>query len=359
MPTRDTLPGLGTGLLRLVLLAALIVFVATNASTVTSAVAGLGQSNIKPILVGLTLSVVAMLNRGLLNHAAHRAVGLAPTRTQMANTTAVSFAANKLLQSGGASGLAVFLRHGKARGFPGGRVAASCLIASVAALVALSILFSATVGLLAVSGRLTGWWLAASVGFAVYAVGVTVIARCALRSQSAMTRLWASTQRLRNRLTRRNRDIDLSGLDDLYEAFTLTHTHRPWARRAVAHAVASKALGAAMLLAAAVAAGVPLSPTGAIVIYAAALAASFVSILPAGVGVVEASVGAMFAATGAPVAVAVVAVALYRIFDLWLPVGVGAFLGRKELRRKPPAEPEIETEIDVVTPATPRQLQPA
>lgn len=85
-----------------------------------------------------------------------------------------------------------------------------------------------------------------------------------------------------------------------------------------------------MLMAATHAAGAPISVASAIVIYATALAASLVSIIPAGVGVVEASTGAMLIGIGIPLPVAALSVALFRIFDLWLPVVAGAFIGRKD-----------------------------
>lgn len=85
-----------------------------------------------------------------------------------------------------------------------------------------------------------------------------------------------------------------------------------------------------MLMAATHAAGARISVASAIVIYATALAASLVSIIPAGVGVVEASTGAMLIGTGIPLPVAALSVALFRIFDLWLPVATGALIGRKD-----------------------------
>jgi uncharacterized membrane protein YbhN (UPF0104 family) len=96
----------------------------------------------------------------------------------------------------------------------------------------------------------------------------------------------------------------------------------------LAHAALSKALGAAMLYCAANAVGAPLTATGAIVIYAAALATSMASLTPAGLGVVEASTGALLVSSGSSVSTAAIAVALYRLFDLWIPVTVGLALSR-------------------------------
>lgn len=96
----------------------------------------------------------------------------------------------------------------------------------------------------------------------------------------------------------------------------------------MSHAVGDKALGAAMLLCAVTAVGHRLSPTDVIVIYAAALATSMVSLVPAGIGVVEASTGALLVATGAPLGIAALAVGLFRVFDVWIPVAAGALATR-------------------------------
>jgi len=105
--------------------------------------------------------------------------------------------------------------------------------------------------------------------------------------------------------------------------------HNPrWALRAAFHALSDKALGATMLLCAVTAVSHHLGPTDVIVIYAAALATSMVSLVPAGVGVVEASTGALLVATGAPLSIAALAVGLFRVFDIWIPVAAGALAAR-------------------------------
>jgi uncharacterized protein (TIRG00374 family) len=102
----------------------------------------------------------------------------------------------------------------------------------------------------------------------------------------------------------------------------------------VLHALAAKLLGALTLVAAVAAVGLPVSFTTAIVIYATALAASFVTIVPGGLGSVEASTLALLIGAGATAGAAALAVALFRLFDLWLPVLTGAAVARRELRRE-------------------------
>jgi uncharacterized protein (TIRG00374 family) len=251
----------------------------------------------------------------------------------MTRTASIGFAANKIIRSGGASGLAVFVRHGRRRGFAGGVVTASCLIVGVASLAALGALFATTVALLALSGRLSGWWAVAAGGFAAYAAGIVTIGIVARRSRDLVRRCSERVDRVRSRLARRPSNQVHSIVDDLYDALGGARSRSHWLGRSVAHAALSKLLGAAMLLAAVVAAGNPLSPATVVIVYASALAVSFVSFVPGGLGAVELSTGAMLVTAGTPVAAAAVAVALFRIFDLWMPVAAGAVLGRNELRR--------------------------
>jgi uncharacterized membrane protein YbhN (UPF0104 family) len=254
-------------------------------------------------------------------------------RVGITKTAAVSFAANKILKSGGASGLAVFVRHGRRRGLAAGAVTASCVLAAAASFAAMGVLVAATVIVLAVAGRLTGWWMAAACGFAVYSVAMATAGCLAVRSRQFGLRLWGRAQRAKARVTRRKPcQTNSSAAADLYDALAVARGRTHWTSRVVGYSLASKALGILMIVAATTAAGVHLSVLGAIVIYAAALAAAAISFVPGGVGVVEASIGAMLVSRGASLPAAALAVALFRIFDLWLPVAAGAILGRNDLR---------------------------
>lgn len=320
---------------RLALAAGLAIFVASNVTFASTALAGLTQVALLPAAIGVGLSIVAMANRGQLNRPAHQAAGLIVEPGAMTRTAAVSFAANKIIKSGGASGLAVFVRHGRRRGLPSGTVTAACALAAASSFTALGVLLSSTVIILAATGQLTGWWIAAAGGFGVYSAGALTAGYVAVRSRPRALRFWYWIQRSHARIRRRPpNQTDASVVEELYDALALATCRPRWTGRMVGHAIASKALGAMMLMAATHAAGAPISVASAIVIYATALAASLVSIIPAGVGVVEASTAAMLIGTGTPVPVAALSVALFRIFDLWLPVATGAFIGRKDFRSR-------------------------
>ena len=95
------------------------------------------------------------------------------------------------------------------------------------------------------------------------------------------------------------------------------------------HGVVSKALGALMLVAAVSSVGLPVSPASAVVVYATALGASMITIVPGGVGTVEGSTAALLVASGASLAAATLAVVLFRFFDLLVPVLTGALAARR------------------------------
>ena len=120
------------------------------------------------------------------------------------------------------------------------------------------------------------------------------------------------------------------------------------------HAVASKLLGALALAAAIMAVGLPITAAGALVIYATALAASLLTIIPGGIGTVEASTTALLIGAGATAGAAALAVALFRLFDLWLPVLTGAAVARRDARRerRAPEAPRWPCPTPSISPAS-------
>jgi glycosyltransferase 2 family protein len=312
-----------------------LAFAIGNGASARSLASGVGSIDVTVALVGLGCSALAMGNRGLLNRAAHRAVGLDAGVGAMTHTAAVGFAAQKMIKSAGAVGLVVFLRHGKRRGHAPCAVAAACLLTASASFVAMGVLLGAALVVLAVTGQLTGWWLAAGVAFAVYVLILAPIAVLIVRNRRAAHWAWRGGQRIRRRLPWcKNRDAsDAQFPTALLDAVADARTRPRAMRDLLLHAVVSKVLGALALAAAIMAVGLPITAAGALVIYATALAASLLTIVPGGIGTVEASTTAMLIGAGATAGAAALAVALFRLFDLWLPVLTGAAVARRDARR--------------------------
>ena len=300
-------------------------FALGHGAPIERVVAHLGDLRPVPVLLGVLVAALAMVNRGWMNQVAHEAVGLDTGSTEMTRAAAVGFAAQKLVKSGGAAGLAVFVRHGRRRGHAAGSVIAACVLTAAAAFLALGGLLAITIVTLAATGRLTGWWIAASIGFGVYTVIVSIAAVVLVRSRPAAAWCWNRVQRLR----RRPQTHMPTGW---FDALDVGRRRPAVLVRLLGHAVLGKLLGALILATAVASTGLDLGPTDALIVYATALAASMVSIVPGGVGVVEGSLVALLVAGGAAAAPAALAVAVFRLFDLWLPVLAGALAARGEWR---------------------------
>lgn len=338
-------------------LAAFGVFVALNGSSVATAASRAHTIAPAAAALGAGLSVLAMANRGRLNHLAHAAVGLRVPFASTVRASAVAFTANKVARSAGVSGLAVFVRHGRRHRLAAPAVVAAGAVATASCFAALGLALVAAFAVVAAQGDLQGWWLAAAAGYGVTAAGLTALLLVALHRGDALDRLCRLPARLRRRPRPRclggtgASDPDRAGLgfgrlgdgpaeaeaaawaDVLRTALRRAGTNRSATAGAVAHATASKVIGALLLATSVAAVGPALPLSTVLVAYGASLAAASASILPGGLGAVEASLGGVLASAGLSPSSAVLAVALYRIFDLWLPVAVGAVLGRGELRR--------------------------
>ncbi len=317
----------------------LAVFASGYGEPVRFMIGRIGDLRPIPVVVGVAVSMLAMWNRGWMNQVAHEAVGVRCGATEMTRTAAVGFAAQKVVKSAGAAGLAVFVRHGRRRGHQPGAVVVACVLTAVAAFLALGGLLAIAIGVLAATDRLTGWWIAAAVGFSLYAVVVIVGAVVVIRSRSTVSWAWDRVQRLRRRPPTPMPTGWFDALD--------VGCRRPTGLvRLVGHAVLGKLLGATVLTAALAATGLDVGPSDALIVYATALAASMVAIVPGGVGVVEGSLVALLVADGADAGPAALAVALFRVLDLWLPVLAGFIAARGELSNR---EPEVEVTPVVAT----------
>jgi putative heme transporter len=336
-------------LVAVVVVAATLFFVA-DGETVRRVVGGVGSTNGTALAVGLLCSIAAMVNRGMLNRAAHHAIGLEATVPAMTRTASVAFAAQKVCKVA-AAGLLVFLRHGRRRGHEPAAVAAACTLTSIAASTAMGVLLAVALAAMATTGTLSGWWIAAALGFAIYG--------CAVVVGALLLRGWIRRDGAAQALERFGRRVPfvqrMGPSPDAFATEFVDHLSASRERgaaigRLLLHAVASKALGAMMLMAAVAATGAPLSTPRAVTIYAGALAASMVSIVPSGLGVVEGSVAATLIAFDVAPASAALAVALFRFLDLWVPVLTGLALGRRELRLRTPAPEPLPVPLSVPSP---------
>jgi putative heme transporter len=124
-----------------------------------------------------------------------------------------------------------------------------------------------------------------------------------------------------------------------------------WARRAtflpaVCWSLLGKLAGGALVAVAAHAAGGSMALTTGVTIYAVASIAGSLSLLPVGMGVVELTMVHAFASTGLTIPQAAAALMIYRLFQLWLPLLVGA-VGMVGLRTTSADVPEPVVTVTV------------
>lgn len=298
-----------------------VLFLAANRSDLAGAAARGRTLDGWPIVVGVCLSSGAMLNRAGKSRAAHRAIGVDVPRWSMVPPTLVGFAADKIVRFGGLSGLAVMLKHGDRMGYHKASVVASTVVAKVANFLSLGLFLVAAASSVWLDGELTMWWLAAATGFGVYGAAVLAAFVGLARNRDRAERCWTWIER---RVPNHGRSPDgPRPVATIWEGMRSARSSPALTAQVLLHAVLAKVLGVGLLVAASHAVEVPLALRDALVIYSTVLLASVASMMPAGVGAVEASALAVIVGGGTPVSEAVVMVALFRMFDLWLPLMVG------------------------------------
>jgi len=125
--------------------------------------------------------------------------------------------------------------------------------------------------------------------------------------------------------------VEADGLFDALQALV----RRPRATAtAFGHAFGAEALGALLLWSVLRALGEHPAWSLPLVAYAVSVLFGVVGFLPGGVGFVEAGLGAVLVSYGVAAPVAAAAVVLYRLFQLWVPVAVGAWAAQS-LARSP------------------------
>ncbi|MCP3990188.1 MAG: UPF0104 family protein [Actinomycetia bacterium] len=320
------------------------IFVGARLSDLTGAVGMVGTLRPAPLVAAVALSVVAVVNRGAMSRAAHRAVGLQADLASMTRVSAAAYALNKVVKTGGIGGIALFVRHGESRRHPAGQVTAAYAVASLAAQLALLGIVFLAVGAMALTGDLSGAWLVVTAVIALLAgIALTAIV-FAVRDRETVRRLhdlpFRAATRVAGWLGRSGASPNVDHADCFYDA-AATLRRRPLAALPVlAHAVAGKLLGAAVLVASLASTGATIGLAKAFIVYVLALIASLIGIIPGGLGVVEASTGALLAGYGIHSTVAVAAVLTFRLLDLWLPLLIGLAASRA-LKARPSPESDL------------------
>ncbi len=263
----------------------------------------------------------------LLHAASRRALGVGgyAETGRLIPVTLAAVALNLAVKSGGLAGLAAFAADARRRGLPRGPVSGAYLLAAAFADVGFIVILAAAVAVTWIDGQLTRPEVAAVALFVVLLVMRVAVLVAALRSRDALRRMWTMPARIKDWLRRGpRRQPDTVTADELYEAVSVVRARPTLTMPALGFAIGVDVVGAAMLWAALAAVGGGNRPAVALVAYAISVVFGVVGVLPGGLGFVELSAAAVLVCFGTPTAVAGATVVLFRVWEFWLPLALGA-----------------------------------
>lgn len=293
------------------------------------------------VALALAVSVVGVANLAALHHRAQLAMGLTPRFGSSLRAGAAAQFLNLVTKSGGMAGLAAFLGGRTARPARS-RVVVAYLLATLLGQLSFAAVLGASLVIIWMNGKLTPADIAATVVFAVILSAIVAGMVAGLRSPEALARLQALPARLARRaraLVGRPGAAPAAADErahDLYEAVQVLVRRPRAAAAATAHAFGVELLGAMLIWSVLRSVGERPSAELAMVAYAVSVLFAIVSFLPGGLGFVEAGLGAVLVSYGIAGPVAAAAVVLYRLFELWVPVAVGAWAAQSLARASSP-----------------------
>ena len=281
------------------------------------------------LLVAVGLCVAGVVNRAGQFRWAHHLAGVDTDLRSMLRVSAAGYALNKVVKTAGLGGVALVVRHGKRRGQPTASVLAACVVNSLSGQIGMLAVIVVALGVLTVGGPTSGTWtLVAGIAVLVLVAGLVAVVAVGLRSRAVAERWYPVPFAMAGRAAAR---FGLSGpaepdpvhLDHFFEAVERVRRDPSSSLPVLAHAVAAKLIGAAVLAASLMAVGASMAPGTVLVVYVLALAAAATTILPGGLGAVEATMTLVLTGYGVPTTTALAATILFRLLDLWVPVLVG------------------------------------
>lgn len=308
------------------------VLVVTNRSQLPAAWQAASDADPGPLSIGAALSMARLASEGQMHRASQRAVGLDLGRTPALRLGAASHFFNAVTKSGGMAGLSVYSADASRRGVARGSVVAAYVITAALQDVAFALSLVAGIALLAAIGRLSAAVLAASVVFAAYLGGRLALIGYGARSQAHLRRLYGLPVGVLRHLGLGRRvqppSDEAADADEVFASLSSVRRRPRTAAPAMLWAVGLQVVGVAELAAVLYSVDGAQGIAVAVVGYTLALLFGIVGLLPSGAGFTEVSLGVVLVSFGSTVAEAAAAVALYRLVELWLPLGIGAVAAR-------------------------------
>jgi uncharacterized membrane protein YbhN (UPF0104 family) len=315
--------------------AAAAVVAVTQRSAIADAIAQCTRLDPAALLAAATLTAAGVVNRGLQTRRAYAGAGLAIGVRGATAITAAAYCGNKLTKTGGLIGLFAHLHDARRRALDPTRTVAAYVVITLSGAAGAFVMAASVVALAGLP-----WFVALLSGCAMVAA-----AGPRVRSRSIATSFLARRAR---RVADRFASVDV---DEVGQACRSIARAREHVALVVVHAVLGKLLGAVTLYVVLHGLGVTgLGAEATVRLYALALVAAALGPFPGGMGTTEASLTALLVAAHVDPGTALAAALAFRLFDLWLPVAVGAAVAPFVLR------PRRETSAGAPAPAHRREL---
>jgi uncharacterized membrane protein YbhN (UPF0104 family) len=282
------------------------------------------------LAAGVVVCGMWLVNQAAFHAAAQRAVGLSASVRRLLVPSCAAVFLNIVVKSGGMAGLGALRSEGRTLAKPLGAVTAAYLLVAVTGEVGFAAVLAGAIAVMVADGILTAAEVLGVVVFLLYLGARLGLLLAAVRSReaarrvaSAPTRLWARVRRLPPPR------VDTRAADEVVDAVGVLRASPGQAVPVLAHALAVEGLGVILVWVSMEAVGIHARPALALVSYAVSVLFTIVGILPAGLATVELSMTAVLVSSGVVASTAAAAVILYRLFELWLPLGVGSLSARR------------------------------
>jgi uncharacterized protein (TIRG00374 family) len=330
-------------LLRTVVVVAAVVFVVANRAELPVAWRSLRRADLGWLLVALAVSLMLVVNQGAIRWRGQRLLGIHRSLPRAVRLSVGGHFLNMITKSGGMAGVAPFNTDARANGMSVHRSTAGYLLAELANHLGFTVALIVAVPVISNDDKLSAVDVVAMVIFGLLTLAFVAGVVAAGRSQESIRRLHELPNRVRNVVLRRLKRplhppiTDHHAADDLHEAVTMARSDPTAMVPLALQSMAQQVIGIALLWVVLRSMGLTHGLNVVLVSYVIATLFSIVGFLPAGLGFVEVSMAATLVSYGLSTGQATAAVGVYRLFQLWMPLALGAAV----LRSRQPATAQV------------------
>jgi len=284
------------------------------------------------VVSGLLL-LLWLVNAVGLQRAALRVTGVQMRLANIAAATGIAHFLNLVTKSGGLAGLVGLRAEARRATLPENSVVAGYIVAAMLTEWAFVVVVVGSFAVLVADGNLTITDVIALCAFVAYIASRCAVLVAATKDRERLRSLMRFPSRVLSSLRRRPLDASTSHSDEtadrLFDSLRAVRARPRALGAAVGHALATEVIAIALLWSCLRAVGVSIGPLHTLVVYAVAGLFGIVGFLPGGLGFVEVSMSAALVGFGVRSVTAASGVVLYRAFELWFPIALGAILAHR------------------------------